>query len=124
MKRIYVTEDSPTQALRVKRILSELPDTQVTFFNDGLETYLAVVDNPPDLLLLDLILPTLHGLAICRLLKFHDDHKKIPIAIFSSVTESDLATQAASVGADGFLRKPFTAEELLQEVWRLLGMPA
>ena len=50
MKRIYVTEDSPTQALRVKRILSELPDTQVTFFNDGLETYRAVVDSPPDLL--------------------------------------------------------------------------
>jgi len=63
----------------------------------------------------------LHGLAVCRLLKFHEDHKHIPVAIFSSITESDLAAQVTAVGADGFLRKPFTPEELLDEVTRLLG---
>lgn len=118
--RIYVTEDSPTQALRVKRILQDVPYANVTFFSDGLEAFRAVVDNPPDLLLLDLILPSLHGLALCRLLKFHEDYRKIPVMIFSSMTEEDLAQQTNAVGADGFLRKPFTGEQLIAEVKRLL----
>lgn len=123
MKRIYVTEDSPTQALRVRQILKFVPDTEVKFFNDGLAAYQAVLLNPPDLLLLDLILPSLHGLAVARLLKFHEEYASLKILIFSSITEQDLGQVVALTGANGFLRKPFEAEDLLYEVCRLLEIP-
>lgn len=123
MKRIYVTEDSPTQALRVGKILQHLPDCQVRFFNDGLAVYQEVLLDPPDLLLLDLILPSLHGLAVARLLKYHEDYQQLPILIFSSITEQSLADAVGFLGANAFLRKPFEAEDLLYEVRRLLELP-
>ncbi len=123
MKRVYVTEDSPTQALRVAKILKFIPGIEVKFFNDGLAAYQEVLLVPPDLLLLDLILPSLHGLAVARLLKFHEDYQHIPILIFSSITERDLDQVVGTTGANGFLRKPFEAEDLLHEVCRLLNQP-
>lgn len=123
MKQIYVTEDSPTQALRVAKILKFLRDVEVRFFNDGLTAYQEVLLKPPDLLLLDLILPSLHGLAVARLLKFHEDYRQIPILIFSSITERDLDQVVGSFAANSFLRKPFEAEDLLHEVCRLLNLP-
>lgn len=121
MALIYIAEDSPTQALRVRRILQVIEGTELKFFPDGLLAYQAAQEHPPDLMLLDLILPSLHGLAVCRLLKFHELNKRIPILIFSSITETEIAALAASVGADAYLRKPFTTEQLTQEVHRLLA---
>ena len=122
MKQIYIAEDSPTQALRVQQILAGLPDCQLTLFGDGLEVYQSCLKVPPDLLLLDLILPTLDGLAVCRLLKFNDDYKSTLILVFSSITEEDIAVQAASVGADAYLRKPFGSQALLEQAQRLLQL--
>jgi DNA-binding response OmpR family regulator len=122
--QVYVVEDSPTQALGVKRALLQLPHLKVTLFHDGLEAYRSIQLNKPDLLLMDLILPSLHGLALCRLLKFHLDYKHIPLLIFSSITESDIAEQAKRAGADEFLAKPFDPLELLNRVKSLLARPA
>lgn len=122
--QVYVVEDSPTQALGVKRALLQLPQLKVTLFHDGLEAYRAVQLNKPDLLLMDLILPSLHGMALCRLLKFHLDYKQIPLLIFSSITESDIAEQARRAGADDFLPKPFDPAELLERVKSLLARVA
>lgn len=119
--QIYVVEDSPTQALGVKRALLQLPEVKVTLFHDGLEAYRAIQMKKPDLLLMDLILPSLHGMALCRLLKFHLDFKHIPLLIFSSITESDIAEQARRAGADDFLPKPFDPAELVQRVKSLMA---
>lgn len=114
--QIYLVEDSPTQALAVKRNLMQLSDVKIKVFTDGLEAYRGVLEAKPDLMLMDLILPSLHGLALCRLLKFNLDYKDIPILIFSSITESDIADQARRAGADDFLPKPFDPAELLRRV--------
>lgn len=119
--QVYVVEDSPTQALGVKRVLLHLPQLKVTLFHDGLEAYRAIQANKPDLLLMDLILPSLHGMALCRLLKFHLDYKHIPLLIFSSITESDIAEQVRQAGADEFLAKPYDPSELLERVKSLLA---
>jgi len=122
--QVYVVEDSPTQALGVKRALMQLPNIKVTLFHDGLEAYRAIQQNKPGLLLMDLILPSLHGMALCRLLKFHLDYKHIPLLIFSSITESDIYDQVKRAGADEFLAKPYDPAELLDRVKALLARPA
>ena len=116
---IYVVEDSPTQALSVKRTLKSLQPLEVISFSDGLEAHRAIQASPPDLILMDLLLPSLHGLALCRLLKFHSDFQCIPILIFSSITETDILEQTQAAGADDFLPKPFTPESLLSRVQKL-----
>lgn len=120
--QVYVVEDSPTQALGVKRILKRWPQFAVSIFPDGLLAYRAIQRRPPDLLLMDLILPSLHGLALCRLLKFHSDFRSIPILIFSSITEADIAEQALRAGANQFVPKPFTPDQLTTCVEALLTL--
>jgi two-component system sensor histidine kinase/response regulator len=122
--RICLTEDSPVQTMRVKKILAALPEVELTCFDDGLKAYLYVLKSPPDLLLLDLILPGLHGLAVCRLLKFHESRRAMPIIVFSSITDGDLGEQANAAGANGFLRKPFLGEELLAQIRAFLPLAA
>jgi DNA-binding response OmpR family regulator len=117
----YVVEDSPTQALGVKRALLQLPGIKVTLFHDGLEAYRAIQQKKPDILLMDLILPSLHGMALCRLLKYHLDYKHIPLLIFSSITESDIAEQVRRAGADVFLPKPFDPADLMDRVNDLIA---
>ncbi|MFN8608300.1 MAG: response regulator [Vulcanimicrobiota bacterium] len=119
--QVYVVEDSPTQALGVKRALLQLPNLKITLFHDGLEAYRAIQQNKPDILLMDLILPSLHGMALCRLLKFHLDYRHIPLLIFSSITESDIAEQVSQAGADDFLHKPFDPAELVRRVQALIA---
>lgn len=120
MKKIYVAEDSPVQVLRLNRILLKRPDCAATFFTDGLEVYRYTLESAPHLLLLDNILPSLQGLAVTRLLKFHDDFRHIPVVLTSSITDPGFPAMVAAAGADRFLRKPFEAEELLAVIEQLL----
>ena len=120
MKKVYLAEDSPTQALFVRSILKNNAELEVQVHEDGLAIYRAVVENPPDLLILDIILPNLTGLAVCRLLKFHDKFKSLPLLMVSSINDADIAERALKAGADEFMHKPLKKAELLAAVDRLM----
>ena len=120
--KVYVAEDSPTQALFVKSILRFHPDLQVEMFEDGLSLYQQIQSQKPDFILLDIILPNLTGLAVCRLVKHHDSFKDIPLLMVSSITDADIADKAKAAGANGFLRKPLKKNELQAKVVDFLGL--
>lgn len=121
MKRIYVAEDNPLQVELIRAMLGSLDGYQVSFFSDGLEIYQKVQQEKPDLLILDIILPSLSGLAISRLLKFHDDYREIPIMVMSSITDQNIDERVMGVGANIFIAKPFKMEEFLGTVQLLLS---
>ena len=121
MKKVYLAEDSPTQALFVRSILKNNAELEVQVLEDGLAIYRTVLENPPDLLILDIILPNLTGLAVCRLLKFHDRFKSLPLLMVSSINDPDIAERALKVGADEFMHKPLKKAELLAAVERLFS---
>lgn len=116
MARVYAAEDSPVQALYLRRILERDKELEITFFEDGLELYLEAFKNPPDLFILDIILPTLSGMALLRLLKYDAELKKIPIIICSSVTESDLEDRLRKMRVDDYVPKPFKPDDLLKRI--------
>lgn len=117
-RRIYIAEDDPIQQKITTAVLSSY---QTVFFADGLELYQKTTADPPDLLILDIILPSLTGLAISRLVKFDEDLKRIPVLIVSSIIESDISEQVRQVGADAFLPKPLDMDAFVEHVERLLG---
>src|ERR1039457_6286332 len=106
MRKIYLAEDSNLQAMVYKRALQRISDVIVSHFDDGLEVYLAVFRDPPDLLILDVMLPTLWGGARLRLLKFDRVMGAIPMLIMSALTEEDMEHKAMEMRADGYLGKP------------------
>lgn len=68
--------------------------------------------SPPDLILIDLNLPFMNGDHKTRLIKQRPKSSHIPVVLISSIAASELSAIAADCGADGFLAKPFSADEL------------
>jgi DNA-binding response OmpR family regulator len=70
----------------------------------------------PDLILLDVMLPKLDGYKVCRLLKFDDRYKHIPILMLTAKTQQKDRSLGMETGADEYITKPFDMEELMEKV--------
>ena len=79
----------------------------------GAEGVTAVADRSPDLIVLDLGLPDLEGVEVCRRMR---EHTKAPIVILSARSEESEKVAALDLGADDYVTKPFGAEELLARI--------
>lgn len=123
-KTIYIAEDNPVLVNLIQAALGANDSYVPSFFADGLELYQKVQETPPDLLVLDIILPSLSGLAISRLLKFCAPYRHIPIIIITSITDEKIHEHVAAVGADAFLPKPFRLNELLLLIDKFLPPPS
>ncbi len=87
------------------------------FFDDGLSALVAVQENPPDLLILEILVPKLDGLGLCRAVKQASALKATPVLVLSILSASDRAKLA---GADAFMLKPIERVRLLATVETLL----
>lgn len=122
MKRIYLAEDAAVQAKLYRRALTRIPDVEVLNFDDGLEVYTRSMLSPPDLLVLDIMIPTLSGGAALRLLKFDRTRRSIPVLVLSAMTEEGMEEKLRRMGADSFLAKPVRPDVLINEACRLLDV--
>src|SRR3972149_7273219 len=70
----------------------------------------------PDLILLDLMLPKLDGYKVCRLLKFDERYKHIPILMLTAKTQEKDKATGLQTGANEYITKPFDIDELMKKV--------
>ncbi|MBL7130856.1 MAG: response regulator [Candidatus Omnitrophica bacterium] len=119
-KKILVVEDD----LVTQRVLSarlEINGYEVIAARDGEEGLRKARSENPDLVMLDLMLPKMTGYEVCRMLKFDDKYKKIPIIILSSLDQQDEREKAVQAGADAYFIKPFDLELLLVKIKDFIG---
>ncbi|MDP8297028.1 MAG: response regulator [Candidatus Orphnella occulta] len=119
MKKILVTEDSQTILDMVKDILESEGYNVITAI-DGQEAFSKAKLEKPDLIILDLMLPKLDGYKVCRMLKFDDNYKHIPIIIFTARASEADKKMGQDVSADAYITKPFQPEELLAKIKEFL----
>jgi DNA-binding response OmpR family regulator len=74
----------------------------------------------PDLIILDLMLPKIDGYKVCRMLKFDEKYKNIPVIIFTARAQEEDKKLGQDVGADAYLTKPFEPQALLGKIQELL----
>lgn len=91
---------------------------RLEFVDDGQEVLARAAGRQPALIVLEILLPTLDGLEVCRQLKSNAATRHIPVVIFSWLLAGERAEQA---GADAFLLKPLQKDLFLATVQRLLG---
>ena len=85
----------------------------------GLELLLAVQESPPDLIVSDILLPSLDGMALAMLLKFHQETRDIPVILVSAMSEEH-RTELTHLNVDAFLPKPLDVPKLRDIVAQLL----
>jgi CheY-like chemotaxis protein len=120
-KRVLVVDDDRViqQLLEVNL---ELEGYQVAgTASDGQEAIAMAAELKPDLILLDIMMPKMDGLEVCRHLKADPKLSKIPIVLLSARAQDMDIREGLEIGADAYLTKPFDPVELLDVVGRLLA---
>jgi twitching motility two-component system response regulator PilH len=114
-KTILCVDDSPTA---LHSLTSTLTDGgyNVLTASDGEEALLKAVETAPDLVLLDVVLPKRNGFQVCRLLKNSPATRDIKIFLVTSKTQDADRYWGIRQGADAYLTKPFSPDDLLRAV--------
>jgi two-component system, OmpR family, alkaline phosphatase synthesis response regulator PhoP len=119
MNRVLIVEDDPDIADLVRRYLKK-DGFDVEVQNSGGEALTAITARPPDLLVLDLMLPQVNGLEICRMVRADQKTASIPIIMVTARAEESERIAGLDLGADDYLAKPFSPAELVARVRALL----
>jgi CheY-like chemotaxis protein len=120
-KSVLIVEDEPDNRDILCSVVQDIGGYQASAVADGEQALSAVVSNKPDLILLDLILPGLDGFEVARRLKGDPSTQSIPILAISALARSGDRDQALTVGCDDYIDKPFSLDELVAKIDRLLG---
>ncbi len=123
LQRILIAEDNNTLATAMVQLLTRR-GYRVETAGDGASALKRIAAEPPDLLLLDLRLPKLHGVELLKKLRQNGKTRTLPVVIVSGAYKGEKYRQAAKrLGVAHYLEKPFRAGELLQAVARCLQPP-
>jgi twitching motility two-component system response regulator PilH len=118
-QRILVVEDSSTERAVMVSTL-EANGFEVTIAQDGEQALSMIAATPPDLVVLDIILPKVNGYTVCRKLKQKPEWQHIPVLMISSKTQESDIYWGKKQGANAYLTKPFQAQDFVSSVRSLL----
>jgi len=118
-KRILLIEDE-RDLVETLTFRLQTNDYDVVVAYDGQEGLNRAKSEKPDLIILDLMLPKIDGYKVCRMLKFDEKYKKIPILMFTARAQDSDKQMGEQVGADAYITKPFDPKVLLGKIEELL----
>jgi two-component system phosphate regulon response regulator PhoB len=124
---VLVVEDEAALATMLRYNL-EKQGFRVEEAADGQEALTRVAESPPDIVLLDWMLPAMSGIEVCRQLRRRSATRDLPVIMVTARTEDQDAVRGLNTGADDYITKPFSIDALLARMRALLrranAMPA
>jgi two-component system phosphate regulon response regulator PhoB len=115
MERVLIVDDDPDIQRLVSYNLSQA-GFQIVTASTGRTALDAVQEQPPDLIILDLMLPDVDGMEVCRTLRQRDNSRRIPIIMLTARSEEIDRVVGFELGADDYVMKPFSPRELVLRV--------
>ena len=119
-KRILFIEDEPDQITLIKTRI-EASGYGFDSANNGESGLEKVSTDKPDLVLLDVVLPGISGLEVCKRLKQDEKTKEIPIILLTAIGAKNAEEKCMACGADSFLKKPYDSAVLMKEIKKFIG---
>jgi DNA-binding NarL/FixJ family response regulator len=113
--RILIVDDEPLNVDYLEQELEALGFVTETAAN-GLEALERVADSPPDLVLLDVMMPGMDGIGVLRILKGDPDTRLVPVVLMTALNAVEDRVRGIEAGADDFLSKPVDDRELLARI--------
>lgn len=114
-KKILIVDDE-VDLVETVRFSLEMEGFTVLVSGDGEDALKQARKENPDLIILDIMLPKLDGYKVCRLLKFDERYKHIPILMLTAKTQEKDKALGKEIGADEYITKPFEMDELMEKV--------
>ena len=118
-QKILIVDDSPAEIKLMQAFLNEAGYPSVAI-NDPTRIEHTIDVERPGLILLDVVMPQRNGFQVCRELKGHAEYGRIPVVMVSSKNTPSDKFWAEQQGADGYVVKPFTREDLVGAVQKFL----
>lgn len=120
MKRIYIVDDEPDMVELLATVLKG-EGFEVETYTDGRAALARVLDEPPELLLLDLMMPDLDGFELLKLLRLDARGREVVVLVVSARTGHRAQLETLQLGANAYIYKPFSPRELVAQVRQLLA---
>lgn len=120
LPRVLITEDNPDIRAFLHTLLADRYDCMLA--EDGEQGWEMLLEEIPDLIISDLMMPRLGGLELCQRLKEDKRVSHIPIILLTAKADLDTRLEGLRYGADAYLVKPFHREELLLQIEQLLDL--
>jgi signal transduction histidine kinase len=114
-RRILIAEDSPTQGERARLLLAH-EGYHVELVRNGREALRRVMEQPPDLVVSDVVMPEVDGFALCKAIKTAEFTRRIPVVLLTSQRTPADILRGLEHGADNFITKPYDDGTLLTRV--------
>lgn len=119
-KKILIVDDSPTSRVMHRYLITSKTDYEVLCATDGLQALDLAKTARPDLILMDVMMPSIDGLEVCRRLRKDDKTESLPVILLTFKTGEDSAAIGRDSGANEYLTKPVDEAVLLRTLKRYL----
>ena len=122
MKKKILVVDDETQIVRLLSLRLQANNYDVIVAYDGYQCIQMVKAENPDLILLDIKMPMGGGIEAFENLRNNKITEKIPVIFITAFPSVEVKKQVIDMGADGFIAKPFSSEELLNKIRSIVGL--
>ncbi|MEM8506080.1 MAG: hybrid sensor histidine kinase/response regulator [Cyanobacteria bacterium P01_D01_bin.1] len=119
--KILAVDDVPDNLFILESILSDVDEYDISCVEDGQTAIKKIAESPPDLILLDIMMPGIDGYEVTRRIRNNQSLPYIPILLVTAHDHSSLS-EGLDSGADDFIRKPFDIDELMARVRSLIRL--
>ncbi len=120
-KKVLVIDDNPV-VVRMNESLLQSVGYEVITAPDGEEGFRKACSESPQVILLDIILPKMHGFELCQQLKKDPRTSRIPVILVTGTGLEEVARNEPNIGAEGFLAKPYGLDELEAAINKALAI--
>lgn len=115
IKKVLVVDDTATDLKKLEQIILDAGYTVITAAS-GKDAVDKAKREQPDAVFLDVIMPDMNGFQVCRAMKIDASTKSIPVVIVSSKSEKTDKVWGAEQGAQGYITKPYTSDQIMSQL--------
>jgi len=120
--KILIADDEPNIVISLEYLMKR-QGYEVSVARDGQEALDMVAHHPPDLILLDVMMPRKSGFEVCQALRAQPQWANLRILMLTAKGRDTDIAKGMALGANAYMTKPFSTRELVDKVQELLGVP-
>jgi DNA-binding response OmpR family regulator len=119
-RRILIADDEPNIVVSLE-FLMKREGFEVVTVTDGEAALAALASTPPDLVLLDIMLPRMNGFEVCQRIRANPEWRHVKVLMLSAKGRDTEVAKGMALGADAYVTKPFSTKDLVAQVRQMLG---